>query len=82
MGEVFGSPDHGLMKDLTNKGKKSGKIIVRCEKEETAQKKIVTLKLGAQGLPSLTWMWFFGGTNAFFRIFRPRQNDELLVYES
>jgi hypothetical protein len=70
------------VKDLLNKNKKAGKIILRCEKEEAFQKKILTLKFGAKGLPNLTWWYFFGGTNAFFRIFRKRQADELMVYES
>jgi hypothetical protein len=43
---------------------------------------MITLKLGAAGLPNMTWMYFFGGTNSFFRIFRKRHQDELLVYES
>ena len=30
----------------------------------------------------MKWWWFFGGTNAFYRIFRKRHKDELLVYES
>ena len=30
----------------------------------------------------MTWWWFFGGTNPFFRIFRRREKDELLIYES
>ena len=71
---------HGLVRDLMNKDKKSGKIIVRCEKEDTDHQKIVTMKLGAQDLPNLTWLWFFGGTNAFYRVFRRRKGDELMVY--
>lgn len=70
------------MKDLVNKNKKAGKIILRCEKEEVSQKKVLTLKFGARDLPNLTWWFFFGGTNAFFRIFRRRKGDELMVYES
>ncbi len=33
LGEIFGSPEHGLVKDLMNNGKKAGKIILRSEKE-------------------------------------------------
>jgi hypothetical protein len=43
---------------------------------------MITLKLSAAGLPNITWWYFFGGTSAFFRIFRKRHQDELLVYES
>ena len=33
LGEIFGSPNNGLTRDLLdNKNKKSGQIIVRCEK--------------------------------------------------
>jgi hypothetical protein len=80
VGEIFGSPEHGLVKDLLNKNKKAGKIILRSEKEEREKKKMLTLQLAAQGLPNITWWYFFGGTNAFFRIFRKRQGDELMVY--
>jgi hypothetical protein len=55
---------------------------VRCEKEEKDKKQIATIKFSANGLPNLTWLYFFGGTNTFYRIFRKRQKDELLVYES
>ena len=34
------------------------------------------------GKKRVVWWWFFGGTNAFYRIFRKRNKDELLVYES
>lgn len=80
IGEIFGSPEHGLIKNLINKNKKAGKIIVRCEKEEKSHKQMATIKFSAMDLPNLTWWFFFGGTNAFFRLFRKRQNDELLVY--
>ena len=50
-------------------------MILRCEKEEVNQKKVLTLKFGAKDLPNLTWWFFFGGTNAFFRIFRKRKGD-------
>ena len=33
VGEIFGSPEHGLIRDLKKGNKKAGKIIVRCEKE-------------------------------------------------
>jgi len=82
LGEIFGSPEHGLIRDLKNAKKNSGKIIVRCEKEEKSKKQVATLKLSAIGLPNITWWYFFGGTSAFFRIFRKREKDELLVYES
>lgn len=75
VGEIFGSPEHGLIRDLINKTKKAGKIIVRCEKEEKDKKQIATLKFSGKGLPNLTWWYFFGGTNAFYRIFRKRQKD-------
>jgi hypothetical protein len=82
VGEIFGSPEHGLIRDLRNGNKKAGKIIVRCEKEEKTRKQIASMKFRAEGLPNLKWWWFFGGTTAFFRIFRKRHADELLVYES
>ena len=62
------------------KNKKAGKIVLRSEKEEAFQKKVLSLKFGASGLPNMTWWYFFGGTDAFFRIFRKRQGDELMVY--
>ena len=79
IGEVFGSPEHGLIRDLINGKKKAGKIIVRCEKEEETQKQIATMKFGARDLPNLTWWYFFGGTTAFYRIFRKRQNQMLAI---
>lgn len=82
VGEIFGSPEHGLIRDLRKGNKKAGKIIVRCEKEEKNRKTIANLKFSANDLPNLKWLWLFGGTNAFFRIFRKRNKDELLVYES
>ena len=82
IGEIFGSPEHGLIKDLKNGGKKAGKVIVRCEKEEKERKQIASLAFSASGLPNMKWWWFFGGTNAFYRIFRKRHQDELLIYES
>jgi len=82
VGEIFGSPEHGLIRDLKNKDKKAGKIVVRCEKEEKTKKKVVTLKLSANNLPNLTWWYFFGGTSPFFRVIRRRKGDELMVYES
>ncbi len=30
LGEIFGSPEHGLVRDLENNGKKQGKIVIRC----------------------------------------------------
>lgn len=71
-----------MIRDLRNGNKKAGNIIVRVEKEEKNQKNVVTMKLGASGLPDMKWWWFFGGTNSFYRIFRKRNQDELLVYES
>jgi hypothetical protein len=33
VGEIFGSPEHGLVRDLLNKkNKKAGKIVIRSEK--------------------------------------------------
>jgi len=33
LGEIFGAPSHGLVRDLMNKdNKKSGKIVIRSEK--------------------------------------------------
>ena len=32
LGEIFGSPEHGLVRDLEANGKKQGKIVIRCEK--------------------------------------------------
>lgn len=75
VGEVFGSPEHGLIRDLRNGNKKAGKIIVRFEKEEKNKKNISTVKFGASGLPDMKWWWFFGGTNSFYRIFRKRHAD-------
>jgi hypothetical protein len=43
---------------------------------------MIKMKLGATNLPNLKYWWFFGGTNAFFRMYRKRKNDELLIYES
>ena len=32
LGEVFGSPHNGLRKDLQAKNKKTGEVILKCEK--------------------------------------------------
>ena len=83
IGEIFGSPYNGMIKPLINQNKKEqGKIIVRCEKVHTKEKKMISLKLKASDLPSIKTWWFFGGTRPFFRVFRKRQGDELLIYES
>ena len=83
LGEIFGSPTNGLIRPIKNKeDKEGGKIIIRCEKVETGTKKIFTGKISVFNLPNLSWLWLFGGTYPFFRIFRKRRQDELLIYES
>jgi len=56
-------------------GKKQGKIVIRCEKEEKSVKKFMTFKIAAKDLPNMKNWWFFGGTCAFFRIVRKRNKD-------
>ena len=43
---------------------------------------MITFRLSARNLPDYKWWFFFGGTVAFYRIFRKRLNDELMIYES
>ena len=83
VGEIFGSPTNGLIRNLADeKNSDRGKLIIRCEKIEKGKRKTFMAKITAQNLPNFKWWWFFGGTNAFFRVFRKRKSDELLLYES
>lgn len=83
VGQIFGSPANGFVKPIKNdKDEETGKIILRCEKIEKGKRRNFCAQLAAEGLPNFTWLLFFGGTFPFFRIFRKRKNDELLLYES
>ena len=41
VGEIFGSPTNGLIKPIKNvEGEETGKIVVRCEKNQRGKKKL------------------------------------------
>jgi hypothetical protein len=84
LGEIFGSTNNGLRKELHDKkGKRGGDIIIKCEKVVQATNNILEFALQGFGLPTTTGFLCFGfGTSSFFRVYRVRMGDQLLIYES
>lgn len=74
----------GFKKPLANKkGEKTGEMIVKCEKVAKTTNNILEFNLAASNLPSSSSFCCFGSsTNTFFRIYRIREKDQLLIYES
>ena len=63
-------------------GKERGKIVISCDKVQKNNNKQIDLQFRAIDLPNTTFLFCFGGTCPFYRVFRKREKDDLLVYES
>ncbi len=55
---------------------------MRFEKVEKFTDKTVTIKMSANNLPGGGFLCFLSSSNPFFRIYRKREKDELMIYES
>ena len=67
---------------INKNGKNSGEIIVRFEKVMKMSNQIISMDISGRNLPESSFFCFWSKIDPFFRIFRRRENEDLLVYES
>ena len=57
-------------------------MILKCEKVERGNNKLIEFDITANDLPSDSWFLCFGSTSPMFRLYKIKNNSEYLLYES
>jgi hypothetical protein len=82
VGEIFNGRAKGIAKDVTQLGVAQGKMMMRCEAVKRGSTQYSAFDLSTRNLDVGSAFFCFGEGKALWRLYRKRNNEEILIYES